>query len=522
MSLLLLAGYGSSSSESESECELENKSRQQRQKNSSSGDSATATDISHAEQKAANQKPPQRALGVMLSSILPPPKFSSEKKTIRIMVDLPQSKLPATSTETNANTNSDPETDTPADSAKRSSSGLFSELSSLLPAPKNLSKGPALSSQAVSNMPLSAHAVDVTPKPEFAQQKPQALIPHSLSNRRKGKTTAIAARSFKAPISSGAAVEAGYEGAGDTSRKQPQNLVEGESFSGPFFTIDADGPTEVNNFKTDNDINEGLASNNANQGNQAAHTAPELYYDPTSGYYYDYVSGLYYFYDAASKTYIDARNIAPSDNHEHGVHGLEPGNNGDPSISDSGIAKHDIGQMIGRKGLRRGEMHAMFSGPVKHVSQSTQLQNSGYSDTRAAAEFSVKRSAEQKRRQTQTVIDSSEVDKKKKQKHNIMFLALQAQEQETKLKEAHASRQRSKKAARAKYGKFNSCIVVAVGIKFHWQHFPMKFLGFHVYSQKELACIVYACHSSNRKPYRHTLIYAFTFTYSSHKTFDHA
>ncbi|KAJ2910257.1 hypothetical protein GGI21_001058, partial [Coemansia aciculifera] len=180
---------------------------------------------------------------------------------------------------------------------------------------------------------------------------------------------------------------------------------------------------------------------------QTHNAADELHYDPNSGYYYNYANERYYYYDAASGEYIDAQALYSHDDQDSGA-----GDTGDLS-APSRIDQSDLKRLIGRGGLKRGELHEIASAAIKDVSQTTQLHNSGYSDTRMAHELSAKRSAEQQRQVSKHIVVGDDADKKKKKsKNNIMYLALQAQEQGDKLSEAHSNRQRAKKAARAKYG----------------------------------------------------------------------
>ncbi|KAJ1724481.1 hypothetical protein LPJ53_001251 [Coemansia erecta] len=255
--------------------------------------------------------------------------------------------------------------------------------------------------------------------------KPQSLIPHSISKRQKSKPEKLPRTESSESKSTAAAA------------------------SGPFFTIDA----------SEEYIDDGSLAPETQEVTKEAPservngTESDLHYDPTSGYYYDYVSGIYYHFDPETQSYIDARSLFGAHDDSTAGGDRNSGDNGDQSDSLSGISNADLQHMIGgRGGMRRDEIQAMLKAPVRQVTRSAQLQDSEYSDTKAATDFAIKQWSEQKRKQTQETIDADTVDRKKKQKHNIMYLALQAQENEVVLKEASASRQRSKKAARARYG----------------------------------------------------------------------
>ncbi|KAJ2858554.1 hypothetical protein J3B02_000144 [Coemansia erecta] len=353
---------------------------------------------------------------------------------------------------------------------------MFSDLSQFLPAPKNAAHAKA--SRSVSkaaededeesgvkdSLSLSAASpMAMTSKPQIT------LVPHSISKKQRSKIPATLAESVSAKSikltgnspkstadicdnANAADIAEASNEAGDIDDQKSESTTATKKvhiIDQPFFTINAsdqmsgDNPMAKVALAIDNDDGyddqyQSESNNNNNNQPSTADAGPELHYDPTSGYYYDYVSGTYYYYDPKSQTYIDAKDLLESSS-QNRVADVDP--------SDS-----DILNLIGRRGVRRGELEAVLNAPVKHVSQSAQLENSGYSDAKAAAEFAAKQWSENKRNKTQTLIDADTIDKKKRQKHNIMYLALQAQEQEETLKETFANRKRSKKEARSKYG----------------------------------------------------------------------
>ncbi|KAJ2356606.1 hypothetical protein GGF43_001960 [Coemansia sp. RSA 2618] len=294
----------------------------------------------------------------------------------------------------------------------------------MLPAPKNVRP-------LVKQQPAPTKSADIV---ECAASSPQpksddrALIPHSLSNKRKSKSKPVSAR-----------LEVPKQQSGDTANPDA-NTIEIAQIDEPFFTFAADEPSDTAHCDEPDDyeqISEPAAIDRQTSGDLQA----GLVYDPTSGYYYDTRSGVYYYFDPQSGSYIDAQTLydsaAPASSTPHA---------GDAQAVD----ELEIEKLIGRGGMRRGE--ASIAGTIKTVSQTSQLADSGYSDVRAGAEFSAKRALAQQRQSTRRTIAGDEVSRQKKQKHNIMYLAHQAQEQEDTLRERHANRQQAKKAAKAKYG----------------------------------------------------------------------
>ncbi|KAJ2398084.1 hypothetical protein GGI05_000300 [Coemansia sp. RSA 2603] len=384
---------------------------------SSSSSDSESEPVRKPEPKAPTPQPQQKQGGIqsLLSSILPPPKAGGEKGKIKILLDLPAPLIgtgaATASPKPTMASSSSTSSSMPAES---SGGGMFAELSRILPPPKHAaaSMTTGLSKNSTSNQ--------VSKTAQTTNTQPRSLIPHSISKRQKSKPEKLT----------------------QTESTESKSAIS----SGPFFTIDATDEY-VYDESLARETQDTEAPSQRNDG-----TEPDLHYDPTSGYYYDYVSGTYYHFDPETQSYIDARSLFDARDNVAGED-KNSGDNGDQSDSLSGISKADLQHMIGgRGGMRRDEIQAMLKAPVKQVTQSAQLQDSGYSDTKAAADFSTKQWSEQKRKQTQGTIDADNVDRKKKQKHNIMYLALQAQENEVALKEASASRQRSKKAARARYG----------------------------------------------------------------------
>ncbi|KAJ2160087.1 hypothetical protein GGF46_002545 [Coemansia sp. RSA 552] len=315
----------------------------------------------------------------------------AQGKRVRIVVDLPQPRA------AKRKTLEAEEPDATRHTTAQPSSGgsMFSELSSMLPAPKNSIQKPQRS----------------TPEPPARADSSQpALIPHSLSARRrldsKGKAAA-------------------------TDKPDPEL---------PFFTINAPEP-EPGPEPDGAHISPDQRRVGGEPGEPTASTidgAPsqlDLIYDPTSGYYYDQTSGVYYHYDQVSSSYVDARAYFNSVDQSP------------PSPADN---HRDLEALIGRGELRRGEAHALHA--MASVSRSAQLADAGYSEATAAAELTARHAAAAQRQKTMRHIASSEVDRQKKQKHNIMYLALQAQEQEAQIKDASANRRQARKAARTRYG----------------------------------------------------------------------
>ncbi|KAJ2584409.1 hypothetical protein GGH95_000400 [Coemansia sp. RSA 1836] len=448
MSLSLVPEYASSDSDSGAEEELRDETEQ----------IPARTTVA----KSAQPIPPaSRELAAKLASVLPPPKnrATTDSSKVRIVVDLGQPSL--TKVRPDASAPDNPPAVTPANqsdgSTKHPAGGLFSELLSILPAPKNSRLGAPAIAKPGSSGSDSGGIDRATAKPVTAS-KPltvQSLIPHSISSKRRGKPPATLAKGKAA-----ANVAARSHGADSGSESESDEAVEElpAGSSGPFFTIGASEPeageliegrvAHVVGLPAES-CGDDKASGSASMV-QAQPATSELHYDPNSGYYYSYVSERYYYYDAGSSEYIDAQSLYAHDSQDLGSE--DPGSIDDLS-GQSRIDQSDLQRLIGRGALKRGEMHEMASAAIRDVSQSAQLQSSGYSDARMAHEFSAKRSAEQQRQESKHIIVSDEADKKKKKsKNNIMYLALQAQEQDAKLKDAHANRQRAKRAARAKYG----------------------------------------------------------------------
>ncbi|KAJ2442553.1 hypothetical protein GGF42_006915 [Coemansia sp. RSA 2424] len=450
MSLSLVPEYASSDSDSGAEEELRDVTEQ----------IPARTTVA----KSAQPIPPaSRELAAKLASVLPPPKnrATTDASKVRIVVDLGQPSQ--TKVRPDASEPGNPPAVAPANqsdgSTKHPAGGLFSELLSILPAPKNSRLGaPAIAKPGSSGSGSGSGGMDRATAKAVTASKPltvQSLIPHSISSKRRGKPPATLAKGKAA-----ANVAAQSHGADSGSESESDEAVEEfpAGSSGPFFTIDAAEPkadkliegrvAHVVDLPAES-CGDDEASGSASMV-QAQPTTSELHYDPNSGYYYSYVSERYYYYDASSGEYIDAQSLYAHDSQALGSEA--PGNTDDLS-DQSRIDQSDLQRLIGRGALKRGEMHEMASAAIRDVSQAAQLQSSGYSDTRMAHEFSAKRSAEQQRQESKHIIVSDEADKKKKKsKNNIMYLALQAQEQDAKLKDAHANRQRAKRAARAKYG----------------------------------------------------------------------
>ncbi|PIA18057.1 hypothetical protein COEREDRAFT_80001 [Coemansia reversa NRRL 1564] len=434
MSLSLVPEYDSSSSSSsspspsQSDSESEDKTSAPSQQPSVSGTDGTVHRTTDS----------YKGFGTALSSILPKPKNTTQpsegtsaenKKKVRIMVDLPPPSRIETATE--AGNNSLPtaarlEKTTEGDSSSKTTGSLFSELSSILPAPKNRTKP----SDTHEHKPGDA----VTFHNHVAAERP--LIPHSISSKRRLKAKSAAQLIASNPET---------DNSGDKGDDMQIKATTTAESSAPFFTID-------DATRPDNDELEMRTDGGDIDEPTALPGHSELIYDPASGYYYDSSNGLYYHYDQTKGRYIDARELYPAaDQPEHKqAFGLAKDEN--PSTA-SAIDEAELEGMIGRRELRRGEARiALSGGGVKTISQSMQLSDSGYSDSKAAAEYSAKRAMEQQRQKTRHAIDSDAVSKQKKSKHNIMYLALQAQEQEAALKDVHANRKRAKKEARSKYG----------------------------------------------------------------------
>ncbi|KAJ2081769.1 hypothetical protein H4R24_002094 [Coemansia sp. RSA 988] len=433
MSLSLVPEYDTSSSQSDSESE--DKAPAPVQQSSAASTHRTVHGTAHS----------NRELGATLSSILPKPKNTApqpegapagNKKKVQIMVDLPPPSRTETSAapdDTKTPTNTRPGTTARGSPSSGTTGSLFSELSSILPAPKNRTKTSGTQQTKPGNV--------VTSHSHLAAERP--LIPHSISSKRRLKSKSAAESTVANP-------KPGDSDRDDDDRDRDEDVqakattmtAEG---SASFFTID-DGTRSDNTqpeIRTD-DVNiDGPASLAAYQ--------PELIYDPASGYYYDSSSGLYYYYDQANERYVDSRELYPTGDQADYKQVSQMTKGETPSTST--IDEAELEGIIGRRELRRGEARiALSGGGVKTVTQSMQLLDSGYSDAKAAAEFSAKRAMEKQRQKTRRAIDSDAVSKQKKSKHNIMYLALQAQEQEDALKDVHANRKRAKKEARSKYG----------------------------------------------------------------------
>ncbi|KAJ1831454.1 hypothetical protein LPJ63_004266 [Coemansia sp. RSA 2711] len=401
MSLSLVPDYGSSSSDSDSDTESKLTGKQLQ----------------------TNDALPGSGLGSKLSSILPPPKNSgsSEKRRIQIMVDLPP---PQHNQKPEPENNIPVSAGAPGNTGKIAGGGMFAELSSMLPAPKNAKPMAKRRPEA----PISAASTATTSLPAKSNIQ-QSLIPHSLSNKRKAK-----GKSASKPVDFHAKAVGQQLPAADAADASSDTKPAGVAASSkPFFTFAADEPDSVQHAAgSDSDgIDEPAATDKltATDGQVSEDSQPTLVYDPTSGYYYDGRNGVYYYYDASSGSYIDAQTLYQPDEHTD-----------DPSAIDNAVLE----RLIGRDNIAGAR--------IQSISQTQQLADSGYSDAQAGAEFSAKRAALQQRQKTRRTIDSQEAGGQKKHKNNIMYLAFQAQEQEDKLSEMHANRQRAKKAARSKYG----------------------------------------------------------------------
>ncbi|KAJ2608005.1 hypothetical protein H4S08_004614 [Coemansia sp. RSA 1365] len=426
MSLSLVPEYDSSSSQSDTETE---------DKASAPSQQPSVAGIDGTVHRTADS---HKGLGTALSSILPKPKNTTQpsegtpaenKKKVRIIVDLPPPSHIETSTEADNNPLAAAARlgkTKEGDSSSKTSGSLFSELSSILPAPKNKTKP----SGTHEHKPGSA----VTSHNNLNAERP--LIPHSISSKRRLK-----AKSAAQQIATNPETDINRDKGDDMQIKETTTA---ES-SAPFFTID-------DATRPDNDELEMRADGGDIDEPTALSGYSELIYDPASGYYYDSSNGLYYHYDQANGRYIDARELYPAANQPEHKQAFGVSKHENPSVP-SAIDEAELEGMIGRRELRRGEARfALSGGGVKTISQSMQLSDSGYSDSKAAAEYSAKRAMEQQRHKTRHAIDSDAISKQKKSKHNIMYLALQAQEQEAALKDVHASRKRAKKEARSKYG----------------------------------------------------------------------
>ncbi|KAJ2767066.1 hypothetical protein IWQ56_003472 [Coemansia nantahalensis] len=281
----------------------------------------------------------------------------------------------------------------------------------MLPAPKNSGRPAATSS------PQQAPA-----------QADRPLIPHSLANKRRAKAKPSGQHGTTQPsAATGADRPARATDAGSGSEDVQTDPTGGA----PFFTIGEAAASEIERPGE----TAGVADAEETGAPDINDTHTNMVYDPTSGYYYDTGSGAYYFYDTERGEFVDARA------HYSG------------SMQDSDEpAAPTVGSADLEKLLRRGELGAAAGAAIATVSQAAQLAAGGYSDARAAADYSARRTAEQQRQTTRRRIDGDEIGKQKKHKHNIMYLALQAQEQEASLNEAHARHKATKKAARARYG----------------------------------------------------------------------
>ncbi|KAJ2852264.1 hypothetical protein IWW36_000407 [Coemansia brasiliensis] len=372
-------------------------------------------------------------LGAKLSSILPPPKNSGksayapseDKKQVQIVVNLPPSRAKSAAPADNSQS----KLDTIATASSTQSAGkgsLFAELSSILPAPKN-----ALP-------PTSKSQVDSVKNSTSSRTKPsnQPLIPHTVSSKHKAQIKA----DTKSPVIKAAKPDSNLLSTAAVDADKDSNPAADEN-SEPFFSFGTDEAVAVEPYQEHDDSNTDKTSIDKEA---YTHAQPSLIYDPTTGYYYDNASGVYYYYDSTSGNYIDAQSLyQATESHAQ----IPDQQDGDPSAIDS----KELENLIGRSSLRRGEAQ-LASSSIKAISQSAQLAGSGYSDAKAAAEYSARQAIEQQRRKTRRIISEQEVGQKKKQKHNIMYLAYQAQEQEDELKEAHANRKRARNARRSKYG----------------------------------------------------------------------
>ncbi|KAJ2470647.1 hypothetical protein GGI02_002789 [Coemansia sp. RSA 2322] len=425
MSLCLVPEYASSASDSGSEREDEKSRRRQ------ASPSPATVELPRA------PPPASRELGAKLASILPSPKGNSDTKLgnkVRIMVDL--STHSALGQRTGVGSSEDSSSAAKSFEVQRPASSMFSQLSSILPAPKN-----ARASTLDTKRPKGDGVVLAKPQTQAAQP----MVPHSLTNKRKRPAASVKDKGVNECTTAAQDDKECDENVNDSedvvdgaARLQP----EGESLA-PFFTIDAaefeTGDASKPCTTEDPELLDDSSDRNRHDNSQTQQGSleAELHYDPSSGYYYSYTSGLYYYYDADNGTYVDAQTLHPADDQ--------------PAASQS-IDQSGLRQLLERGAIKRGDMQAIAGASIKDVSQSTQLQGSGYSDSKAALDFVVKQTWQQRHQESKHIIGADGIDKKKKSKNNIMYLAFQAQEQDTKLKEAHANRQRAKKAARAKYG----------------------------------------------------------------------
>ncbi|KAJ2030164.1 hypothetical protein IWW57_001318 [Coemansia sp. S610] len=438
MSLSLVPEYASSESESDSEHQGEK-----------SGAEKAPTSLAAATESTPTIPSASRGLGAKLASVLPQPKHrtATDSNKVQIVVDFGRPSLAQAGSGASeaSSTPNVPSTKPNESPAKRQGGGMFSELLNILPAPKNS----RFSAPAVAKADSIGGDGDAAKPAPVSTPTLQYLVPHSISSKRRGKT-AVPARA-KGKTATNAATRS--EGAEDDSEGESDSVDDARDeaksavgSSDPFFTIGAVEPRA-------GELGESASMNAADlpadgigtSQPQAQSTASELVYDPNSGYYYSYASERYYYYDAENGEYVDAQTLYPGAQEEQEEQGAP--------AAVSRIDPKDLKKLIGRGALKRGEIEEMATAVIKDVSLAGQLHNSGYSDTRAAAEFSAQQSAEQQRQASKHIIVGDEADrKKKKSKNNIVYLALQAQEQGPKLKDAHANRLQAKKAARAKYG----------------------------------------------------------------------
>ncbi|KAJ2491001.1 hypothetical protein IWW37_002667 [Coemansia sp. RSA 2050] len=437
MSLSLVPEYASSESESDSEHEGEKGGAEKK----------APTQLATVTESALAIPSASRGLGAKLASILPESKHkaATDSNKVQIVVDFGRpSSAQAGPGASEASSAPNAPTTKPSDSsAKRQAGGMFSELLSILPAPKN----------SRSNAPAGAKADSVGVDGDAAKPAPtptlQSLIPHSISSKRRGRMAASTPAKGNATATAATRsdstdnISEGESDVVDDVKDEARSPVSG---SDPFFTIGtvATRAEEPNESASVSAVDLPADSITTNQ-TQAQSTASELVYDPNSGYYYSYTSERYYYYDAENGEYVDAQALYSEEQEEREEQ--------EAPATVSRIDPSDLKKLIGRGALKRGEIQEMATAVIKDVSLAGQLHNSGYSDTRMATEFSAQRSAEQQQQASKHIVVGDEADRrKKKSKNNIMYLALQAQEQGAKLKDAHANRQRAKKEARAKYG----------------------------------------------------------------------
>ncbi|KAJ2454300.1 hypothetical protein EV183_001666 [Coemansia sp. RSA 2336] len=388
----------------------------------SASSSSSDSESEPVPKQTRSQTQPGSSLGAKLSSILPPPKnspsahaVSEGKKQVQIVVNLPP---PRSKPDASAE-NSRRQPDTAAATSRTQGSGkggLFAELSSILPAPKNTHSS-------------KSQADSVAKSP--AKSNNQPLIPHAVSSKRKAQIKADTDLSAIKSAESGTSVLPADAG--------KDSISAADKSAEPFFSFGTDEPVAAEPYQ---EYDGSDTDKPAIDREAYVHQQPNLIYDPTTGYYYDNASGKYYYYDSTSGNYVDAQSLYQATESHARISGQQ---DGDPSVIDN----KELESLIGRGSLRRGEAQ-LASSSIKTVSQSAQLAGGGYSDEKAAAEYAAKQAIEQQRRKTRRIISQEEVNHK--QKHNIMYLAYQAQEREDELKEAHANRKRARNARRSKYG----------------------------------------------------------------------